>query len=797
MDASFLQQQLNSIIGQLHSLFDDIGVPNHEREKRESELFNALSETLQKQLRLVTTEKQDMIEEAHRLVKNIAQMEASLDDEQRHPNYPTARDLQVTYPLHSCLQALREKHNTVAKLHRERYEQVRKLVQALESYASHLESSFVRIKLPPAASPNGSVSPTFDLSPTYVSSLDAEFTRVYEEYVRRVDAVKAVGEEMVTLWAELGTPQAQTDGAVVKYAREAPEQLGLRQEDLARLRARRDKLVEEKRGRERRLRELRGLIEGLWERLGVEEQERRGFLAKNRGCGLRTINEFEDELARLNELKRQNLHLFVEDARCTLQALWDDLYFSEEEMLEFTPAFSDVYSDALLSAHEQEIARLEALKEQRLPTLQMIEKHRSLIKDRDDLQASSQDASRLMARGTKGEKRDPTRLLREEKMRKRIAKELPKVESDLKQILESWEDEYGRPFLVHGQRYLDELYAASAKPAPPRSKTPSVPPPSSRPPKSAPASQKSGTLRGAPPPRAKTPTTNFGMSISRNPLIPSSASTAASARSPSRIPARAPLSSLQHGENSPERRRYGHDAIDTATLRASKMGPPRAPPPKMKDLFVPPPQQQTPRNEHGGELGGERSVSVVRHVPPEDVYDDRALASSYMASSMRFRQQQGQRPLQMQRSESHLSQYSTQSGHSSHSSHSAYSARGMAPSVAGSSRQISATSNSTVATGTVSGSENWETYDDDDEYVEEDGGYGVSEPEPVEVEQEYYARLRAARMQMKRLTPEGGYSPPRPGMGKRVKEQVYAEEQSGALVRIEGSEVGWTDEDAF
>lgn len=437
----------------------------------------------------------------------------------------------------------------------------------------------------------------------------------------------------------------------------------------------------------------------------------------------------------------------------------------------------------------------------------MIEKHRSLIKDRDDLQASSQDASRLMARGTKGEKRDPTRLLREEKMRKRIAKELPKVESDLKQILEGWEDEYGRPFLVHGQRYLEELYAASANPAPPRSKTPSVPPPSSRPPKSVPASHKGGTLRGAAPPRAKTPTANFGMSLSRNPLIPSSASTAASAsaRSPSRIPARAPLGSLQHGENSPERRRYGHDAIDTATLRASKMGPPRAPPPKMKDLFVPPPQPQlqTPRNEYEAG-GGERSASVVRHVPPEDVYDDRALASSYMASSMRFRQQhhqqqgQQQRPLQMQRSESHLSQYSTQSGHSSHSSHSAYSARGMPASVAGSSRQISATSNSTVATGTASGSENWETYDDDDDYVEEDGGCGGSEPEAaVEVSGEYYARLRAARMQMKRLTPEGGYSPPRPGVGKRVKEQVYAEERSGALVRVEGSEAGWTDEDAF
>ncbi len=111
----------------------------------------------------------------------------------------------------------------------------------------------------------------------------------------------------------------------------------------------------------------------------------------------------------------------------------------------------------------------------------MIDKHRSLIGDREELAASSQDASRLMARGQKGERRDPTRLLREEKMRKRIAKELPKVEADLRRALEDWEDEYGRPFCVKGERYLDELAAINMSSTqssvlPPRSKTPSAPP---------------------------------------------------------------------------------------------------------------------------------------------------------------------------------------------------------------------------------------------------------------------------------------------------------------------------------
>ena len=83
-----------------------------------------------------------------------------------------------------------------------------------------------------------------------MDKLDAEFTRVYEEYTRRVATVKAIAENMIQLWAELGTPQAQTDAAVVKYYRDAPEQLGLHEEDLARLRAKRDKLLEEKKNRE-------------------------------------------------------------------------------------------------------------------------------------------------------------------------------------------------------------------------------------------------------------------------------------------------------------------------------------------------------------------------------------------------------------------------------------------------------------------------------------------------------------------------------------------------------------------
>ncbi|KAF2773031.1 hypothetical protein EJ03DRAFT_380287 [Teratosphaeria nubilosa] len=749
MDTSYLSQQVTTIIERLHGFFDEIGVPKHERDSRESELFTALSDTLHNQLNLVAKEKHELTEEAQKLIKTIRQMERSLDDSRpsTSSDYESELDgLKVTFPLTDCIQALKEKHHTVSRLHRERYEQVKKLVEALDSYASHLEPSFIQIKLPPT-SPNAKLSPTFDLSPTYVAKLDHEFTRVYEEYNRRVTTVAQTADEIINLWSELGTPQAMVDSQIVQFAHDAPEQLGLHQEDLKRLAARKDKLIAEKQQRERKLKELRANVEALWDRLGIEDAERKQFLAANRGCGLRQINEFEDELSKLNELKRQNLHLFVEDARFKLQELWDTLFYSEEEMLEFTPAFSHEYTDALLSAHEHEIARLEALKAQREPILAAVEKHRSLIKEREELEQSSQDATRLLAKGAKGERRDPGKLLREEKMRKRIAKELPKVEASLRQTLEAYEEEYGRPFCVHGNRYLDELEAAQAKAPPPRSKTPNA---LSRPAAEAPKSggrparpqNMTGSVRGAPPPRSKTPTgppkmaprntlghsamstssSGLGQSVLGHSMFGQSVSgygTVHGKPSPSKIPSatRLPMSTMRDGQNSPERSVHssksqpniGHQSSKSEDLRYTVRGNGMAPP-RMKDLFVPP--TPTPaQKENVQEL--------------EDPYVDKR----YGAMAPPPRPGYG-RAVQSHDSFSSYAQ-------SSYAASNAPSSRPMSRQdypMAPASRQMSNTSS--IMSGAASGSENWETYTD------------ASDNEEADATEAYYARVKASQLRM-------------------------------------------------
>ena len=73
----------------------------------------------------IRSERSELTEEAHQTIKTIKQMESSLEDQAPNDAYKLVdEDLKVTIPLTKCLQGLKEKHNTIAKIHRERFEQV-------------------------------------------------------------------------------------------------------------------------------------------------------------------------------------------------------------------------------------------------------------------------------------------------------------------------------------------------------------------------------------------------------------------------------------------------------------------------------------------------------------------------------------------------------------------------------------------------------------------------------------------------------------------------------------------------
>ncbi len=86
---------------------------------------------------------------------------------------------------------------------------------------------------------------------------------------------------------------------------------------------------------------------------------------------------------------------------------------------------ADEHTEELLSIHEEEIKRLKEERRMKGPLLASIRKYFDICDDEKELLAAASDQSRLLGRGP----RDPGRLLREEKMRKRVTKEKPRVSS--------------------------------------------------------------------------------------------------------------------------------------------------------------------------------------------------------------------------------------------------------------------------------------------------------------------------------------------------------------------------------
>ncbi|KAL1757706.1 microtubule associated protein-domain-containing protein [Schizophyllum commune] len=213
-----------------------------------------------------------------------------------------------------------------------------------------------------------------------------------------------------------------------------------------------------KRRRETHIQAMYDQLEGLWRRLGVEEADMDAFVEAHRGSTEETVREYEEELERMLELKRERMSTFILSAREEIMRLWDEIMLSADEREDFAPFYDDEHTEELLTLHEDEIKRLREERRLKAPLLASIKKYFQICDEEKELAAAATDQTRLLGRGA----RDPGRLLREEKMRKRVSKEKPRLEQDLLASIPVWEEEAGRPFLVHGESIMQLLLASAS-----------------------------------------------------------------------------------------------------------------------------------------------------------------------------------------------------------------------------------------------------------------------------------------------------------------------------------------------
>lgn len=71
--------------------------------------------------------------------------------------------------------------------------------------------------------------------------------------------------------------------------------------------------------------------------MGVDEQAMDAFVDTHRGSTDEVVREYEEELERMLELKRERMSTFINSAREEIVKLWDDLMVGDDERADFAP----------------------------------------------------------------------------------------------------------------------------------------------------------------------------------------------------------------------------------------------------------------------------------------------------------------------------------------------------------------------------------------------------------------------------------------------------------------------------
>lgn len=263
---------------------------------------------------------------------------------------------------------------------------------------------------------------------------------------RRLELFKKLQASIKQLWTELDAePVMEMEQRLCRE--DADDTFVLSNQNLEDMTNLQKKLEQEHSDLIQQIDGLRARVKSLYERLDTCKEEREKFLKKTASNTPKIAKMFMKEVERLEELKRQHMQKFIESIRKELVSLWDKCYFGDDQRQLFMPFYSDVFTEETLAEHEHQVTTVKNFYEDNKEMFKIVEKRESLWKKKLEFENRSTDSNRLNNRGGA--------LLKEEKIRKAVEKELPKVESEIRKRVIVWEKENETYFMFNGHRYID------------------------------------------------------------------------------------------------------------------------------------------------------------------------------------------------------------------------------------------------------------------------------------------------------------------------------------------------------
>lgn len=194
--------------------------------------------------------------------------------------------------------------------------------------------------------------------------------------------------------------------------------------------------------------DMRKRLKQLWRYLDVPEEQQKKF-DKYVEITQTTYDKLHYEVERCEQIKKENIRVFIERVRVEIEEYWEKCLKSESERLRFPPFTANTFNEDVLELHEDELRNLKSFYENNEQIFKLIEERQELWSQMEILQNKEQDPKRYANRGGQ--------LLKEEKERKMISIKLPKIEAKLNEMADLFEENYKRAFTIFGVPVKDVI----------------------------------------------------------------------------------------------------------------------------------------------------------------------------------------------------------------------------------------------------------------------------------------------------------------------------------------------------
>ncbi|CUM64993.1 uncharacterized protein PRCAT00002611001 [Priceomyces carsonii] len=212
--------------------------------------------------------------------------------------------------------------------------------------------------------------------------------------------------------------------------------------------------------KQRKLNNYSEKCQDLWKKFHEDPKYTESFIEANNNLTDLSLMNFKMELNRLYIKRSEYIENFITDARVQIEKLWDRMYYSTELRKRFKYFNYDLNDgeadkEVILNEHEAELLALKAEFKSKTKIYTLYDLLNDLLKDQVFLRNSSKDSSRLLS------KNSCKILLNEEKLRKRIEKNMPKIIDTLKgEIIKDDEKrkmEGQPPLTVYDENFLEKV----------------------------------------------------------------------------------------------------------------------------------------------------------------------------------------------------------------------------------------------------------------------------------------------------------------------------------------------------